>query len=116
LEYAFGSLPQTSLNPLGTGLILTNGSFGQVPGLSLNLRRVPDLAWSVECSPSLMAPVWRPLYEDRGLNYLYKTPGTDAVLANVTASTLTLTVRPSSSLTETPRLFYRLRTERIPSQ
>lgn len=86
------------------------------PGLSLNLRRVPDLAWTVECSPSLMAPVWRPLYEARGLNYLYKTPGTDAVLANATASTMTLTVRPSSSLTETPRLFYRLRTERIPSQ
>ena len=80
------------------------------------MRRASDIAYSMESAMSLESPVWQTLYESRGLNYSYTPPGSYVQFLSVTAVSQTVIVNPITSLTAAPRLFYRLRAERIPLQ
>jgi hypothetical protein len=80
------------------------------------MRRAPDIAYSMESAMSLESPVWQTLFESRGLNYSYTPPGSYVQFLSGTAGSQTVIANPITTLTASPRLFYRLRVERIPPQ
>ncbi len=115
LEYTLTSPPGSPANPAATGPYILAAVAGQIPQFSIRLRRASDLAWTVECAESLTSPEWTPLYESRGLNYVYKTQQASVFVNNSTSTFLNVTVSRASSAA-LPRLFYRVRSERISPQ
>ena len=116
LEYALTSMPGNPLPAPGIGPEFAFDTANGVPRFSVKMRRASDIAYSMESAMSLESPVWQTLYESRGLNYSYTPPGSYVQFLSVTAVSQTVIVNPITSLTAAPRLFYRLRAERIPLQ
>jgi Bacterial Ig domain/Calx-beta domain len=116
LEYALGSPPSNPALPAGYGPGILPPSGSGVPPFSVQLRKAADLAWWIESTSSPNAAVWNPLVEFRGLNYRFTHSHATSTLRNDTAESFTIDVSPTTTPLLTPRLFYRLRTERIAPQ
>ncbi|MES2709888.1 MAG: Calx-beta domain-containing protein [Verrucomicrobiota bacterium] len=107
-EYALGSDPREPVTGPGYGFAAEpDGS------LSLLIRQAEDLAWRLESASSPEATDWRVLQEGRGLNY--RSPEVPGItFATVSTEALRMRIVPPAG--RQPRLFYRLRTTRIPPQ
>ncbi len=116
LEYATGSSPTDPAFPTGYGPGMVLSAPERVPGFSVELIKAPDLAWMIECAVSPDSLVWERLMESRGLNYRFTHSGAGSILRNETAGSFVVDVWSRTTLVQRPRLFYRLRTERIPPQ
>lgn len=108
LEYALGTDPEASFTGSGYGFI------AEPEGrLSLLVRQAKDLAWRLESAESPDSAQWQMVREGRGLNYLSpEAPGITITPVSATAFRIGIAPSPESQ----PRLFYRLRTSRIPPQ
>lgn len=116
LEYALTSMPDNPLPAPGIGPEFAFDPAYGLPRFSVKMRRAPDIAYSMESAMSLESPVWQTLFESRGLNYSYTPPGSYVQFLSGTAGSQTVIANPITTLTASPRLFYRLRVERIPPQ
>ncbi len=116
LEYAMGSSPSDATLPAGDGPGMVISTPDGVPGFSVKLSKAPDLAWIIECAVSPDSLAWERLMESRGLNYRFTHSGASSLLHSETSGSFILDVWPRTTPIESPRLFYRLRTERIPPQ
>ena len=114
LEYALK--PSSSPFPTGdeTGILppLASG----VSRFTVSLRKAPDLAWWIESTSTPGAASWSPLVESRGSNYRYTHSNAVSTLRNDTADSFTIDASVITTPMLTPKLFYRLRTERIAPQ
>ncbi len=116
LEYALGSFPTQPALPAGPGPGILPASVSGVPRFSVQLRKASDLAWWIECTSSPGEAAWITLVESRGLNYRYTHSNAISGIRNDTAESFAIDVSPNTTLQLAPRLFYRLRTERIAPQ
>ena len=115
LEYALLTPPGSGAGAEGAGLALGLGS-GGVLECRVRVRQAADLAFSIEASPTLGSAAWETVYEARGLNYRYGSPGYRVQTGAAAADSFALTVGPTSAAGAAPRLFYRLRASRIAPQ
>jgi hypothetical protein len=115
LEYALMAPPGSGSAPEGIGPSLRPGSGGAM-AFSVRVRQAADLAFSVEAAEGLESATWKTVYEGRGLNYRYLSPGYVLQSGGVAADSFDLTLAPAGGTGVVPRLFYRFRTSRITPQ
>jgi hypothetical protein len=115
LEYALMAPPGSGSAPEGIGPSLRPGSGGAM-AFSVRVRQAADLAFSVEAAEGLGSATWKTVYEGRGLNYRYLSPGYVLQSGGVAADSFDLTLAPAGGTGVVPRLFYRFRTSRITPQ
>ena len=115
LEYALMAPPSSGFAPEGIGPSLRLDSGGAM-AFNVRVRQAADLAFAVEVAEGLGSAAWKTVYEGRGLNYRYLSPGYVLQSGGAAADSFDLTLAPAGGTGVAPRLFYRFRANRIAPQ